>query len=303
MGFSQYKKDFQELLPQIRERALLAFNDDLGNEGDITTKAALGLQRREDAKAVIIAEEPFCLAGAIEARAILEKGGITISSKEGGEHCAKGDIIMELSGPIDEILARERVALNYLTRMSGIATMSRRIARKHGKRVAFLRKTDPCLSLSEKYAVSLGGCLPHRLNLSDGLLIKDNHLDEIAKAAGSRLDAIHVAIYRTDAWKKKTGLKYLPIELEVDSVEEAHYAAIELSMIPGKNIILLDNFNVRDSKRAVSLIRAKCPEAIIEASGGITEESIKEYLGVGVDFVSGSMFLSAPPTSLKLEIL
>lgn len=317
-----YSRDFSEYEEMIKERALQAFQDDLG-EGDITTDAVLQ-GRDQEAKAIITAEEDCVLAGILEARAILEDGGFSVSGKKDGEPASKGDIVLTIKGPLREMLARERVSLNYLSRMSGIATLSRRLSERHGKRVLFLRKTGPGMLFSEKRAVGLGGCLPHRLNLSDGILIKDNHIDALAGGT-NRLEAISLAISRASDYKtcikdagtlhlgegknflltdsKNKKVRKIPIEVEVETVEEAQYAAEEMLGLAGPNIIMLDNMKLPEVKRAAQIIRSTNAGIVIEASGGINEENIKDYMDAGADYVSTSMFMSARPCGFKLEII
>lgn len=309
-----YQRDPSDYEEAIKEKALLAFREDLGG-GDITTEAVFGKENPK-AEAVIIAEEDCTLAGILEAKAILEDGKLKVSGKRDGDAIEKGEEILRIKGPLKEILSRERVCLNYITRMSGIATLSRKLAEKHDKRVLFLRKTDPGLLFSEKRAVALGGCLPHRMSLEDGILIKDNHIDELAKRS-NRLEAIRKAINRSAESralylqdKSKNFLLQgdeskkirIPIEIEVDTVEEAQYAAEEFTGLEGPNIILLDNMNLRAIKRASDLIKQTNAEIIIEASGGIKEDDIQDYLDAGADYISTSLFVRAEPCSFKLEV-
>jgi nicotinate-nucleotide pyrophosphorylase (carboxylating) len=287
-----YSRDFSDYEDKIRQRALQAFRDDLG-EGDITTESVFGSEDPES-KAVIIAEEDCILAGLLEARTIFEDAGLSVSGKEDGENAKDGEEILLIKGSLKQILSRERVALNYITRMSGIATLSRKLAEAHDKKVLFLRKTDPGLLFSEKRAVSLGGSYPHRMNLADGILIKDNHINELAKGS-TRLEAIQKCISRAAE-------KYSPVEVEVETVEEAQYAAEEMLGLKGPNMILLDNMNLRQVKRASDLIKQTNAEIVIEASGGITEETIRDYLDAGADYVSTSLFVSAKPAKFKLEL-
>lgn len=299
MDVSFYERDFSKYENKIKERAVQAFKEDLGT-GDITSAAVLREDR--ESRAAIVAEESCLLAGVLEARAIFEDGGLSVSGKSDGAAVKPSETVLEVKGPVKQILARERVALNYLSRMSGIATLSKRLFEQYGKRVAFLRKTDPGLLLSEKRAVAVGGCLPHRMNLSDGILIKDNHLNELAKG-GTRLDAIKTAILRADGFRGgQTGTGFLPIGIEVETVEEARFAAEEFTDMRGPNTILLDNMRPQEVKRAAVLVRAANSELVIEASGGITEKSIQDYLDAGADCVSTSLFLSAKQCRLKLEI-
>lgn len=294
-----FERDFSKYEPAIKERALQAFKDDLGC-GDITTEAVFnGAGEDRASRAVITAEQDCVLAGVLEARAIFEDGGLEVIGKKDGDMVKKGKTVLTISGSVKELLARERVALNYLSRMSGIATVSRRLADQYGKKVLFLRKTDPGLLFSEKRAVALGGCLPHRMNLSDGILIKDNHINELAKG-GTRLDAMKMAIIRADEFR--SGQAQMPIEIEVETVEEARFAAEELRDLQGPNIIMLDNMRPQDVKRASNMVKSVNHEITIEASGGITEENIKDYLDAGADFVSTSMFLSAKNCGFSMEM-
>jgi nicotinate-nucleotide pyrophosphorylase (carboxylating) len=295
MTASIYQREFKEYDDRIKERALDAFEDDL-DSGDITTNAVF--EGHPEAKGVIIAEEDCTLAGTFEARAIFEDGKLKVSGRDDGEDVNKGDIILTIEGSLREILMRERTALNYITRMSGIATFSRRLFRKYSNRVLFLRKTDPGLLFSEKRAVALGGCLPHRINLSDGILIKDNHLDELGKES-DKIDAIRTAILRANAYRSK---KFLPIEIEVEDLEQAKAAAEEFSKIQGPNIILLDNMSPEDVKKTSKIIKSIESNIVIEASGGIKEDTIGKYLDSGADYVSSSMFVSAKPCNFQLEL-
>jgi len=291
-----FSREFGAYKTAIIRHALEAFKDDLGS-GDVTTEAVL--TENPVSCAVVIAEEDCTLAGVLEARAIMENGKVSVTGRSDGDSVKKGQKILKLEGQISEILARERVCLNYLSRMSGIATKSRELYEGHGPRVLFLRKTDPGLLLSEKRAVALGGCLPHRLNLSDGVLIKDNHINELAKKLG-RKKAIRLAISRADDYR---GDAKAPIEIEVEAVPEAEIAAREFKELAGPNILMLDNMSIADVKKAVKAVKAINKKVIIEASGGITEDNIGEYLRAGADYVSTSLFMGARPCSFSLEVL
>ncbi len=295
-----FERGFDVYRTGIMQRALEAFRDDLG-AGDITTEAVL--TENPIARAEIIAEEDCVLAGVLEARAIFEKGKLTVTGKTDGDAVKTGQKILKLEGPIGEILSRERVSLNYLSRMSGIATISRELYNKHGPRVLFLRKTDPGLLLSEKRAVALGGCLPHRINLSDGILIKDNHINQLAEKLG-RKKAIRLAISRADEHigKQQPKKRQMPIEIEVESVQEAEIAAREFREIGGIDIIMLDNMGLAEVKKSAKAIKSISKNIIIEASGGITNENIGDYLRAGADYVSTSLFMAARPCKFKLEL-
>jgi nicotinate-nucleotide pyrophosphorylase (carboxylating) len=292
---SMFSRDLSKYEEAIKQRALEAFRDDLG-EGDITSDYVL---LDSPARAVILAEEDCTVAGVLEATTILTAGGLTVSGKEDGSEAKSGDEIMLIEGSVRQILARERVTLNYLSRMSGIASLSSKLSKKHGKRVLFLRKTDPGLLFSEKRAVSLGGCLPHRMNLSDGILIKDNHISQLAKS-GDRIGAIKAAINRVHEHRPDPKLMF---EVEVESAEEAEVAAFEFRKLHITGIIMLDNMQPAEVKNAVKAAKSAEPGVVIEASGGITEENIGAYLKAGADFVSTSIFMAAKPAKFKLEIL
>lgn len=291
---SMFFRDFSKYEEAIKQRALEAFKDDFG-EGDITSDYVL---LDSLAKAAIIAEEDCTVAGVLEASAIFTAGGLTVSGKEDGSEAKTGEEIMYIEGSARQILARERVALNYLSRMSGIATLSSALSRKHKRRVLYLRKTDPGLLFSEKRAVSLGGCLPHRINLSDGILIKDNHIAQLAKS-GDRTGAIRAAISRAHEHRLDPGLMF---EVEVESAEEAEAAALEFRKLHIDGVIMLDNMKPAEVKTAVKAAKSAEPGVVIEASGGITEENIGAYLKAGADFVSTSIFMGAKPAKFKLEI-
>ena len=293
-----YDRDLKRYEERIRQRALEAFADDIDG-GDITTEAVFGAES-PTARAAIVAEEECRLAGVLEARTILEDGGLSVSGKEDGDDVKEGETVLTIEGPLKEMLARERVVLNYIIQMSGIATVSRRLCEKHGKRILFLRKTNPGLLFSEKRAVRLGGCLPHRANLSDGILIKDNHIEELAKG-GDRETAIREAIANADEYRRSK--RFLPIEIEADSLEDAKIAAEELSKLRGPNMIMLDNMAPSQIKEGAQMIKAVGRDIIVEASGGITEDTIGDYLEAGADYVSTSLFVSARSCKFKMEII
>ena len=294
-----YDRNLERYSQRITQRALEAFADDM-NGGDITTEAVFRGRDDHDARAAIVAEGDCRLAGILEARAILEDGDLKVSGKDDGDDAKQGETVLTIEGPLKEILARERVVLNYMIQMSGIATVSRRLCEKHGKRILFLRKTNPGLLFSEKRAVRLGGCLPHRTNLSDGILVKDNHLEELAKDGG-RESAIKKAIARAGEYRK--GKRFLPIEIEADSIDDARIAAEELSKLKGPNMIMLDNMTPAQVREGAQIVRGISKEIVVEASGGIIEDTIGDYLKAGADYVSTSLFVSAKSCKFKMEII
>ncbi len=206
---------------------------------------------------------------------------------EDGDKVEKGMLVAEVTGDIRVLLSGERTALNYLQRMSGIATYTREVAellKGSGTKLLDTRKTTPNMRIFEKYAVKVGGGNNHRYNLSDGVLLKDNHI----AAAGGVRKAIEAA------------KNYAPfvrrIEVEVENLEMCR-EAVEA----GADIIMLDNMSVSDMKAAVKLIGGR---ALTECSGNVTRENIKNVIDAGVDFVSsGALTHSAPIMDLSLKNL
>lgn len=204
-----------------------------------------------------------------------------------GDEVEKGELLAEVTGDIRVLLSGERVALNFLQRMSGIATYTRRMAELlKGSKTTLLdtRKTTPNMRIFEKYAVKVGGGSNHRYNLSDGILLKDNHIG----AAGGVKNAIQMA--------KKYASFVRKIEIEVESPAMAAEAAEA-----GADIIMLDNMSVGDMKKAIKLINGR---ALTECSGNITKENIRDIIDTGVDYVSsGALTHSAPILDLSLKNL
>lgn len=237
----------------------LFLKEDLGEKGDITSNA---LFKDEEGFAYIKANENCLLAGAEEAKMVFEKLGCEVNLlKKDGDEVKAGEKIMEIRGKAKSILAGERLALNFLGRMSGIASLTHeltKICRKKNSNIwiAATRKTTPGFRKYEKKAVKIGGGYPHRMGLYDGILIKDNHLVCIPLR-----EAIRKA--------KKLGME---IEVEVESIEDAIIAAEE-----GADIIMLDNMPPAKGKLAASKIKEINPEIKIEVSGGITPDNITNY--------------------------
>ncbi len=276
------------------QRALLALSDDART--DITSSACIG---KQNACALIRAKQAGVVCGILEADAALSPSlRVKWRVKEGAK-VRKGSVIAELEGSVREILRRERTALNYLCILSGIATESARLAKKFNGRIASLRKTHPCLSASEKRAVAVGGCLVHRLSLSDGYLIKNNHISAIAGAAKvSRQEAIGIAVDGCLLHRKRAGSKYF-IEVEVQSEKEAIAAAWTTA-----DAILIDNGRLPQFRKIVRAIRKINKGALIEASGGITPENAGAYLKAGADFCSTShLTMRARLLDINLELV
>ena len=200
---------------------------------------------------------------------------------------AKSRHIADLTGDIRVLLQGERTALNYLQRMSGIATYTAQVAELlKGSKTKLLdtRKTTPNMRLFEKYAVRCGGGNNHRYNLSDGVMLKDNHIG----AAGGITAAVKAAKEYSSFVRK--------IEVEVETLEQCREA-----LQAGADIIMLDNMSVEDMKKAVAMIDGK---ALTECSGNVTKENITAIISTGVDFVSsGALTHSAPILDLSLKNL
>ena len=238
----------------------------------------------------LIAKEDGVIAGLdIYARVFTildEKTEIDFHCKDGDE-VKKGELMATVTGDIRVLLSGERVALNYLQRMSGIATYTRQVAKLlEGSKVTLLdtRKTTPNCRVFEKYAVRVGGGCNHRYNLSDGVLLKDNHIG----AAGSVTKAIQMAKAYAPFVRK--------IEIEVETLEQ-----VKEAVEAGADIIMLDNMTPEVMKQAVELIDGR---AQTECSGNITKENIQKIREIGVDFVSsGALTHSAPILDISMKNL
>lgn len=252
----------------MEEKVRRALNEDL-QYGDVTTEA-LVLDDKV-AKVDVIAKEDGVIAGTEVFKMIFKILGhveVKFSVKDGDE-IKKGECFGEVSGDAKNILMGERVALNYMQRMCGIATLTREFTKKlEGTNVKLLdtRKTTPNMRLFEKYAVKVGGGTNHRFGLNDGVMIKDNHIE----AAGGIKNAIFLARENSPFVRK--------IEVEVESIEQL-YEALEAKA----DIIMLDNMNIETLKKAVTLIGGN---AEVEASGNVTLDTISEIAKTGVNFIS-----------------
>jgi len=280
-------------LPQkILEKKLMEMlAEDLGH-GDITT--ALIAPSGTEAEAVVIAKEQGIIAGVEEAKTLWESLGLRVEcSVSDGEEVEGKQVLMRVFGDVRTILSTERTALNILSRMSGIATVTRRLVEKLRRvglqtRIACTRKTAPGLLYFDKKAVSVGGGDTHRLHLDDMILIKDNHI----VVAGGIEQAVRIVKERASFTKK--------IEIEVAKAEDALVAAKA-----GVDIIMLDNFSPKQVEKACALLKeVKLYEGILtEASGGITAENFLDFASVGVDIVSlGEITSSARALNISLEV-
>lgn len=251
----------------------LAFAEDIG-DGDHTTLCCIP----EDAmgKSKLLVKEEGILAGVDMARKVFNKFDPTMTMQvfiKDGTHVKPGDVAFVTSGKVRSLLQTERIMLNIMQRMSGIATMTHRyVERLEGTHTHVLdtRKTTPGMRILEKQAVKIGGGMNHRIGLFDMILLKDNHID----FAGG----IHNAISRRHEYLKQKSLD-LKIEIEVRNFDELN----QVLECGGVDRIMLDNFTVPDTKKAVELIGGRFET---ESSGGITIDTIRDYALQGVDFVS-----------------
>jgi len=276
-------KQFEPIIDQ-------ALAEDMGS-GDITTQILipLGLQGR----ASITAKAHGVLAGIEIAIMVFHRVNDSIKlewSIPDGSRVKPGDVIATLEGRVASILRAERVALNFLQHLSGIASETNRYVEAiKGLNVHILdtRKTIPGLRILEKYAVSVGGGYNHRLNLSDGVLIKDNHLAVVRYQELSMNEVVTRV--------KKKAPHNLKVEVEVRTAEEALEAADS-----GVEIVLLDNMSVEEMRRAVELTNGR---ALLEASGGITLDNVRMVAETGVDFISiGALTHSAKALDINLKL-
>lgn len=258
---------------EIRAQIQLWLNEDVGN-GDHTSLSTIPAVAEGTAQ--LIAKENGILSGINMAKLIFKQVdsslGVEINSND-GEKISYGDILLTVSGKARSILVAERLVLNVMQRMSGIATATASYVNliSHTKaKLLDTRKTTPGFRFFEKEAVKTGGGENHRFGLYDMILIKDNHID----FAGGIIQAIH----NCEKYIDKNGLD-LKLEVEVRSLEDIqkvlNYASVDR--------ILLDNFTIENTRKAVAMINEKCKT---ESSGGITPESIRGYAECGVDYIS-----------------
>jgi len=276
---------FEPLDPSVyRGIVRRALAEDLG-WGDVTTEATVDPARR--GRGEIVVKSTCVLAGldvAAETFRQLDPGVQVAVVYEDGTRCQSGTVVASVRGSAALMLTAERTALNFLQRLSGIATLTRRYvdAANGGIIVLDTRKTTPTLRALEKYAVRAGGGSNHRAGLDDGILIKDNHI----RLAGG----VAVALERMKAAGQE-----MPIEIEAQSLEQ-----VDAAIAAGVDVILLDNLSLEDTREAVARIAGR---AKIEVSGGVTLERMPELSRTGADYVSiGALTHSAPAADLSLEI-
>lgn len=268
----------------INQRVALALAED-AHDGDLTSKATIAVDQISTAS--FTARKSGVIAGTLVAAAVLEHCGLTsyeILVKDGSAVNA-GTVIIKVTGNTRAILLAERTALNFLSHLSGIATLTSHWVNEMAgtkAKVRDTRKTTPGLRELEKYAVRMGGGTNHRMTLSDGALIKDNHI----AAAGSVTAAIE------SVRKEFPGVE---IEVEVDNLEQ-----LKEALATGVEIVLLDNMSIEQTKAAVEL--AKNSKTKLESSGGLKIENATAYAATGVDYLAvGALTHSAPVLDIGLD--
>jgi nicotinate-nucleotide pyrophosphorylase (carboxylating) len=276
---------FQPLDPALyREIVRRALAEDLG-WGDVTTEAVVASDLR--ARGIILAKSRCVIAGldvAAEAFSQLDPGCVFDRKRQDGERCEPGDIVAALRGHAASMLTAERTALNFLQRLSGIATLTRTFVDAAGGTITILdtRKTTPTLRALEKYAVRAGGGTNHRGGLDDGVLIKDNHV----RLAGGVAEAVK---------RMKDDVPEMPIEVEAQSLEQ-----VDEAIAAGADIILVDNLPLETIREAVKRVNGR---AKVELSGGVTLDRIPELAKSGANYVSvGALTHSAPAADLSFEL-
>lgn len=276
---------FESLDPALyREAVRRALAEDLG-WGDVTTEATVSPALR--ATGIILAKSDCVVAGldvAAEAFRQLDPGAVVTVHCGEGDRCSRGSVLAHVRGAAAAMLTAERTALNFLQRLSGIATLTRRFvdAAAGGITILDTRKTTPTLRPLEKYAVRAGGGTNHRFGLDDGILIKDNHI----RLAGGVEEAVK---------RVKAAHLEMSIEIEAQSLDQ-----VDAALRAGVHTILVDNMPIDEIREAIRRIGGR---AKVELSGGVTLDRIPELARTGADYVSiGALTHSAPAADLSFEL-
>ena len=269
-------------LEAYRELVASALAEDVGR-GDLTSDLTVGVEQR--ARGVILAKASLVLAGVDVAAETFRHcdGSVSFAvRRHDGDRCEPGTVVAEVVGRAQALLAAERTALNFLQRLSGIATETARYVAAAGGRITVLdtRKTTPTFRTLEKYAVRCGGGTNHRQRLDDGILIKENH----KRLAGGIAEVL-----------RRAARASVPVEVEVETLDE-----LDEALRAGAKRVLVDNFSREDQKEAVRRCRGR---ALVEISGGVTIERLPEIASTGADFVSvGALTHSVRAADLSFEL-
>jgi len=269
----------------VRRVVREALEEDVGPR-DVTSESVIGEAVR--GRGVLLAKQELVVAGldaCVTAFRLRDTAVVWEPRRAEGERAAAGDVLGALSGGARGLLSAERVALNFLQRLSGIATLTRRFVDAVAgtrARIRDTRKTTPLLRFLEKHAVEVGGGMAHRSGLDAAILVKDNHV----RLAGSVGEAARRAL---------RGAAGLPVEVEVDSP-----AQVEEALAAGVPLVLLDNFTPEQVREAVALVHGR---AQIEVSGGVRLDNVRAYAEAGPDYIAvGALTHSAPAVDISLEI-
>lgn len=272
----------EEVLKIVR----LALEEDIGG-GDTTTELVIDEVGKSRAEIMCKDEGRIIVCGHLPARLTFAELDADCSYEElipDGEEAMKGQVVARLSGKTKGLLSAERVALNFICHLTGVATQAAQFAKKTELVIRDTRKTIPGLRILQKYAVRCGGLENHRMGLFDGVMIKDNHI----RATGSIAEAVRRA--------RKGEPPKVEIEVEAQTIDQ-----VEEALGAGVDIIMLDNMTVEQIREAVALIEGR---AQVEVSGGIDLDNVREYEGLGIDFVSiGALTHSVRSANLSLEFV
>ncbi|OGW57153.1 MAG: nicotinate-nucleotide diphosphorylase (carboxylating), partial [Nitrospirae bacterium RBG_16_43_8] len=273
----------------VREIIRIALEEDIGN-GDITT--AFLIPEDSESRALIIAKGNFVVAGIPFIKEVFSFSDREVRFNvfiNDGSKVMKGDVIAEVTGRTKDLLSGERVSLNILQRLSGIATLTNMFVEKVKglkTKIVDTRKTTPGLRFMEKYAVRVGGGNNHRFGLFDGILIKDNHIE----AVGSITEALRLA---------SEGHHLAKAEVEVENLND-----LKEAVEGDSDIVMLDNMSVKDMKEAVNIVRTSKKDVILEASGNVSLENVREIAETGVDLISiGALTHSATAVDISMKIV
>lgn len=273
----------------LRASIRLWLEEDIGS-GDITTMATIPLDHRS--KGILHVKEDGVVAGLPVAEEVFRAvdAELAFNAKVAeGATVSKGTVLAEVEGNTRSILSGERLALNLMQRLSGIATRTRAFAdalQGLPTRIVDTRKTTPGLRMLEKYAVRVGGGHNHRFGLYDAVMIKDNHI----KGAGGIRQAVQAARSQIPHTMK--------IEVEVESFAQLHEA-----LEAGADIVMLDNMDIERMKEAVAIMKSKAPHILVEASGNVTLETVRRIAETGVDVISaGRLTYSVPALDISLDL-
>lgn len=276
----------RELEEDVRRLVQAAMAEDWGSLGDITSAAVL--PERATGRAKMVSRQEGIVAGLPAVPVTLQEMGFKIHWEpflKDGERVSRGAVVGELMGAAREILAAERILLNFLGKLSGIATLTGQYVAAVAQtraRIYDTRKTTPGWRRLEKYAVRCGGGTNHRLGLHAAILIKDNHLAWLAETTqAERKCAAQLAVHRAKKYCETVLRRPMLIEIEVDDLDQ-----LEAVLLARPDVVLLDNMTIEQLRTAVALRNAVAPEVELEASGGINLDNVRQVAETGVDRIS-----------------